>query len=106
MSEKRLSVSQWQKLKSLPELLSVRVPPPDRQYARVRLMERDEFLRIRGHHHIDVQALLREPARDVRSFVGRDRTSHAQDNVPFVLSFCHLFSILEASLAFAEVSLR
>ncbi|MGZ8939903.1 MAG: two-component system sensor histidine kinase NtrB [Limisphaerales bacterium] len=41
MSEKRLSVSQWQKFKALPGLLSVRVPPPDRQYARVRLMERD-----------------------------------------------------------------
>ena len=41
MSEKRLSVSQWQKIKSLPGLLSVRVPPPDRQYARIRMMERD-----------------------------------------------------------------
>ena len=40
MSEKRLTGSQWQKLKALPGLLSVRTPPPDRQYARVRLMER------------------------------------------------------------------
>ena len=41
MSEKRLNLSQWQKFKALPALLSVRIPPPDRQYARVRLMERD-----------------------------------------------------------------
>jgi signal transduction histidine kinase len=41
VSEKRLTGSQWQKLKALPGLLSVRTPPPDRQYARVRLMERD-----------------------------------------------------------------
>ena len=48
MSEKRLSVSQWQKLKSLPGLLSVPVPSPDRQYARVRLMERDIGLPVKA----------------------------------------------------------
>ena len=48
MSEKRLSVSQWQKLKALPELLSVRVPAPERQYARVRLMERDIGLPVKA----------------------------------------------------------
>jgi signal transduction histidine kinase len=41
VSEKRLSISQWQKIKSLPAFLSVRVPPADRQYARIKLMERD-----------------------------------------------------------------
>ncbi|HEX7861455.1 MAG TPA: ATP-binding protein [Verrucomicrobiae bacterium] len=41
MSEKRLSVSQWQRIKELPAFLSVRVPPPERQYARIQRMERD-----------------------------------------------------------------
>ncbi len=41
MSEKRLSQSQWQKIKSLPQLLSVRVPSPEDQLARIRIMERD-----------------------------------------------------------------
>jgi signal transduction histidine kinase len=41
VSEKRFSLSHWQKIKSLPAFLSVRVPPPDRQYARIQLMERD-----------------------------------------------------------------
>jgi signal transduction histidine kinase len=41
VSEKRLSLSRWQKIKALPAFLSVRMPPPDRQFARIRLMERD-----------------------------------------------------------------
>jgi signal transduction histidine kinase len=41
VSEKRLSQLQWQKIKTLPQLLSVRVPSPERQLARIRVMERD-----------------------------------------------------------------
>lgn len=41
MSEKRLSIWQWHNIKALPRLLEVRIPPPDRQLARIRLMERD-----------------------------------------------------------------
>ena len=41
MSEKRLSQLQWQKIKELPRLLSVRVPSAERQLARIRVMERD-----------------------------------------------------------------
>ena len=48
MSEKRLSPSQWQKIKSLPGLLSVRIPSPDRQFARIRLMERDIGLPVKA----------------------------------------------------------
>lgn len=32
---------QWQKIKTLPRLLNVRVPPAERQLARIRIMERD-----------------------------------------------------------------
>jgi signal transduction histidine kinase len=48
VSEKRLTGSQWQRFKALPGLLSVRIPPPDRQYARVRLMERDIGIPVKG----------------------------------------------------------
>ena len=36
-----MSQSQWEKIKSLPKLLTVRVPPPETQLARIRVMERD-----------------------------------------------------------------
>jgi signal transduction histidine kinase len=34
-------MSQWQKIKALPRLLDVRVPPPEHQLTRIRRMERD-----------------------------------------------------------------
>jgi signal transduction histidine kinase len=40
VSEKRLSSLQWRKLGKLPHLLGLRLPPPARQLARIRLMER------------------------------------------------------------------
>lgn len=51
MSEKRLSLFQWEhlkKLRKLPQVLDLRMRPPDRQRARIRLMERDIGLPVRA----------------------------------------------------------
>jgi signal transduction histidine kinase len=47
VSEKRLSGLQWEKLRKLPEMLDLRMPSPERQLARIRLMERDIGLPVK-----------------------------------------------------------
>lgn len=48
MSDKRLKLFQWQTLKKLPQILDLRVPPPELQLARIRVMERDIGLPVRA----------------------------------------------------------
>ncbi len=48
MSEKRLSLLQWQKIKKIPELLDLKVPPPEVQVARIRTMERNIGLPVKA----------------------------------------------------------
>jgi signal transduction histidine kinase len=48
VSEKRLSLWQWQKIKNLPQLFGLRVPPPDIQLARIRTMERNVGLPVKA----------------------------------------------------------
>jgi signal transduction histidine kinase len=48
VSEKRLSRLQWQKLRDVPRLFDLRMPSPERQLARIRLMERDLGLPVKA----------------------------------------------------------
>jgi len=51
VSAKKVSFWQWEplgRLRNLPQLLRLRVPPPDRQTARIRLMERDIGLPVKA----------------------------------------------------------
>jgi signal transduction histidine kinase len=48
VSEKRFSLWQWQKVRNLPQLFGLRVPPPDIQLARIRTMERNVGLPVKA----------------------------------------------------------
>lgn len=48
VSEKRLSLLQWQKIKRIPQLLDLRVPPPEVQLARIRTIERNVGLPVKA----------------------------------------------------------
>jgi signal transduction histidine kinase len=48
VSEKRLSLLQWQNIKRIPQLLDLRVPPPDVQLARIRTIERNVGLPVKA----------------------------------------------------------
>jgi signal transduction histidine kinase len=48
VSEKRLKFWQWQRLRKLPEILDLRVPPPEIQLSRIRVMERDVGLPVKA----------------------------------------------------------
>jgi signal transduction histidine kinase len=48
LSEKRFNLLQWQFLKRLPQLLDLRMPEPERQLARIRLMERHIGLPVKA----------------------------------------------------------
>ncbi len=48
MSEKRFNLMQWQFFKKLPQLLDLRMPEPERQFARIRLMERNIGLPVKA----------------------------------------------------------
>ncbi len=48
MSEKRLSLLQWQNIKKLPKLLDLRAPPPDVQLSRIRTVERNVGLPVKA----------------------------------------------------------
>jgi signal transduction histidine kinase len=48
VSEKRLSLLQWQNIKKLPKLLDLRAPPPDVQLSRIRTVERNVGLPVKA----------------------------------------------------------
>jgi signal transduction histidine kinase len=48
VSEKKLSLLQWQKIKRIPQLLDLRVPPPEVQLSRIRTMERNVGLPVKA----------------------------------------------------------
>jgi len=48
VSEKRLNRLGWQKIKRLPQILDLRVPPPDVQLSRIRTMERNIGLPVKA----------------------------------------------------------
>src|SRR5688500_15013127 len=48
VSEKRLSLLQWQNLRRLPQILDLRVPPPEVQLARIRTIERNVGLPVKA----------------------------------------------------------
>ncbi len=48
MSEKRLSLLHWQNIKRIPQILDLRVPPPDVQLARIRTIERNVGLPVKA----------------------------------------------------------
>jgi signal transduction histidine kinase len=48
LSEKRFNLANWQFVRKLPKLLDLRMPEPERQLARIRMMERDVGLPVKA----------------------------------------------------------